>query len=157
MIPLALNGKSDDGQLLAIIAYLRDTHQIPRERIKKDWFILFDNEDYSILAVCDSVSREQAQQIPKPKVRHPDIIVFDEYKKIKYVIELDGKSHYRYRPHSKNMWQKKEDVAIRNADYHFGCIPLIIIDILDMEYLEKSWFVHLDEELEKLGMLTQTK
>ncbi len=157
MIPLALNGKSDDGQLLIIIAYLRDTYGIPLERIKKDWFILFDSADYSILSVSENVSREQASQEPKPLFRHPDIIVFDENKKIKYVIELDGKSHYWYRPHLKNKWQKKKDVAKRNADYHFACIPLVVIDILDLQYLEKSWFVHLDEELERLGMLTQNK
>ena len=161
MLPLALNGKSDDIQLNSLIAYLRDTHKIPIGTIKKDWYILFSRETYDILQILPFVTIQQAQSKPKPLIRHPDIMVFEQTeptqlctkKTLKYVIELDGKSHYHYRPQLKNKWQKKESVAERNSDYDLANIPLIIIDILEMQQLKKSWFEYLDEELKKLGEL----
>lgn len=162
MLPLAMNGKSDDIQLNSLISYLEITHKIPKHTIKKDWYILFDNSNYNILQISSEVTKEQMQSRPKPLIRHPDIMVFrdddDERQQynsrtLDYVIELDGKSHYHYRPHRKCKWQKKKDVAVRNMDYHYANIPLIIIDILEMSYLKKSWFVHLDEELKKLGKI----
>ena len=152
MIPLAINGKSDDNQLLALTAYLHDTHKIKKELIKKDWFILFDVSDYSIISVADHVSKDQATKHPRPLVRHPDIIVFDEKRKIRYVVELDGSSHYRYRPHLKNKWQKKHDVGKRNDDYKYANIPLIVIDIVELKQQTKyNWFTWLDKELKRLG------
>ena len=138
------DGKTDDVQLHALIGYLKATHQIPNNRLKKDWFIRFDPADYRTLSITDFVSNQQMTRRPPAVIHRPDIMILDKKLNIKpmVIIELDGGVHHTA-PGTKK-------TAKRNKNYSYAEIPLIVIDIMDLKELGLTWFEYLDQELAKL-------
>ena len=142
---LQLNGKTDDAQLGAIIAYLRDTKKIPITQIKKDYFILISKWDYAVSGPYRYLTKQQTEG---NIIHRPDIIIQIHPHKttaISVIIELDGSFH-----NSGPGGPKK--TRLRNEHYTEAKIPFIVINILDLRFLKKNWFEFLDEELEKLAL-----
>ena len=138
---LQINGKTDDNQLIAIIAWLKITKKIPITQLKKDYFILISKWDAAVTGPFKHLTEIQTKgDIP----HRPDIIILNKKGKITLIIELDGSVHHSY---------GLRKTRIRNNNYKDAKIPFIVIDILDLQYLKKDWFVFLDEEMDKLSYL----
>ncbi len=134
-------GKTDEIQLQALVAYLRDSQHIPIEQIKKDWYLLLDRTTYRVMGFYEYVL--ESQLLSRPIIHHPDIIILDSHNKIHCIIELDGSVH--------KMRSVAKKTAKRNSNYKDANIPCIVIDIIDLKYLKVSWFEFLDKQLAKLS------
>ena len=140
---LQINGKTDDEQLIAIISYLHEVQEIPRKFLKRDYFILISESDgATVTGPYRSLTQEQTIG---NIVHRPDIIILNEKSEISMIIELDGSFHHS------NSGLKK--TRIRNENYDNAGIKYVVIDILDLKYLETSWFVFLDHELTKIFLV----
>ena len=141
MIPLRLDGKSDEAQLVELQNYLRKKHKIGGDRIKKDWFLTCDSEYVRIrawphLSRCDLIKNAAI-------IRHPDIIIMDYIHMAQpcLIIEMDGSVH-----HTPAGRRKTES---RNSDYHYMGIPLIVLDLPDLAEMDLTWQAFLDHQMEK--------
>lgn len=141
-------GKNDDHQIAYVHEYLKITHDIIPEYIKKDWYILFDFDTYDTVKVCQDVLNSDVNGPRKVVIRHPDIIILNSLNKVVGIIEIDGSYH-----HSN---QGRKQTVQRNNDYKYANIPLIIINIADLRALNISWAQYLDDNLEKFD-LTKSK
>ncbi len=75
MLPFGESKKSDDSQLLAITAYLQHTHNIPKDQIKKDWYVLINPKKYYIFGVMQFVVPKLVQI--NTIIHNPDIMILD--------------------------------------------------------------------------------
>ena len=139
---LQLNGKTDDAALITIIKYLKTTHNIPQQQMKRDYFILISKWDNSVTGPYASLSINQTKG---HIVHRPDIIILKSDQSIAFIIELDGSFH-----HSSPGRKKTRK---RNYDYDDAQIPFIALDVLALKFLDVSWFSFLDLKLPPLKKL----
>ena len=133
--------KTDDIQIQAIIAYLHVTHGIPREQLKKEYYVIWNLEYEQLHFVANAT---YSQLSPRSQIiRHPDISILGVNGNIACIIELDGSIHDK----------KTAKTAKRNQDYEYAKIPYIVLNIADLKELKISWFDFLDEQLVKLSVL----
>ena len=129
MQPLQINGKTDDGDLIDVVNELVNEHGIPRNRIRRDWFITIHRDTGKADKITAFLSKEETKN---RIVHNPDIIVLDyEEKKILLIIELDGSIH------DTPSGQKK--TRKRNEAYNDAGLQYCVLNKAEMKELGLMW------------------
>ncbi|WP_428323630.1 hypothetical protein [Nitrosopumilus sp.] len=116
-----LGGKHDDAELVELAQFIRDA--FPNVTVKRDWFIVFDQED-------NYVRSQESQPIGERNYRHPDLIVFPKvYQKhvmvkVRPIVihEVDGSVHDVH----------VVDTEKRNQQYENARLPLTVTNKRDI-------------------------
>lgn len=124
---------TDSAQLDAIMAYLIHTHNIPKSRIRKDPYVLFD-ESYRVLGLFRTISDNM---LAGTITHRPDIVVLDGFNRISCMIELDGSVHTQFT-------NARRRTRRRNRNYSLAGIPYCVINIRSLAAENTTWFEHLD-------------
>ena len=123
--------KNDTTDLVELGQFLRDT---TKYRVEREWYVVFDKKSGKYMGYTKTVPNNVTI-----KVRNPDIILIDKKtKKLVLVIEVDGDIHR----------VKYTDTLERNFDYEFAKVPLLVIDLLEVD---KNIFDFVTRKIQELG------
>ena len=99
---------------IAIKSYIQRTYNVI---VKREWYILLDNEDHIIDIPRENITH--AQRIRKESYRNPDLLWWDNGL---WILEVDGSIHHR------KSWKTKK----RNNIYNNNNCKFIIVDTYEM-------------------------
>ena len=110
--------KGDKRQIEVVCSYLTVTHLIPKKFIKKEYFLLFYQNQ--VAGMFKHITPSDILQ--KARIRQPDIVILGD-NGIKLIIEIDGTFHYN--------GAGKEKTKERNNMYRNAGLKFIVINIKD--------------------------
>ncbi len=130
-------GQSDTAQLIDIQNYLRKRYKI---NIKREWYIIFDQETEKIISIKDHVKKEDLWEGKKAIAfaKNPDLMWIDKYGM--WIIEVDGAVHDR----------KVAKTEARNQLYINNAIKLIVVNLADLKELGIAINDYIDGEIKEL-------
>jgi hypothetical protein len=126
-------GQSDTAQLIKIAKYIKDRWHL---QFKREWYVGFDRETGGVRRIVESVNRSEASSF---KWRNPDLLHIHKSVGL-IIIEIDGSIHDK----------KTDETERRNKQYVEGYCKLIVINLKDIRFANRTVEEEIDWKMMKL-------